>query len=172
MNTSTIGAASATFESLFSIDIDIEVYASNWAYCDRLSSYAARMVSHNRIDSLLYSNLFSSALNELLETVFRAHGAGGSFVCSVSRMANTDRIELTIPCKKEQAQFYFDAVRRLSQPNVAEHYHSALFAEGALDPDIGLFELAVDYDASIRLEAPDENTVHLTVDLVLEEAQA
>jgi hypothetical protein len=30
----------------------------------------------------------------------------------------------------------------------------------------------VDYDASIRLEALDENTVHLTVDLVLEETQA
>jgi hypothetical protein len=87
-------------------------------------------------------------------------------------MANTDRIELTIPCTTKQAQFYFDAVRRLSQPDVAEHYHSALFAEGVLDPDIGLFELAVDYDAFIRIEAPDENTVHLTVDLVLEEAQA
>jgi hypothetical protein len=87
-------------------------------------------------------------------------------------MANTDRIELTIPCKTEHAQFYFDAVRRLSHPDVAEQYHSALFAEGVLNPDIGLFELAVDYDASVRLEAINENTVRLTVDLVLEEAQA
>ena len=43
------------------------------------------MVSHNRSDSLLYANLLSSALNELLETAFIHHGPDGDFSCRVSR---------------------------------------------------------------------------------------
>lgn len=172
MKKTTVGAVGSTFEPLFQIDMDIDVFTSNWAYCDRLSSYAARMVSHNRIDSLLYSNLFSSALNELLETVFRAHGSGGSFICAISRLANKDRIELTIPCRAQDTQFYVDAMKRLARKDVAEQYRSALFAEGVLDPDIGLFELAVDYGASIRAEATSENTIRLIADLALEENQA
>jgi hypothetical protein len=159
------------FEPLFQISMDIDVFTSNWAYCDRLSSYAARMVSHNRIDSLLYSNLFSSALNELLETVFRTHGSGGSFVCSISRLANKDRIELTIPCEAREAQFYVDAMERLSRSDAAEQYRAALFVEGEVDPDIGLFELVVDYAASISVETTDGNTIRLTADLALEDTQ-
>jgi hypothetical protein len=172
MKKTKVDALGCTFEPLLQIGMDIDVFTSNWAYCDRLSSYAARMVSHNRIDSLLYSNLFSSALNELLETVFRAHGSGGNFMCSISRLANKDRIELTIPCKAREAQFYLDAMKRLSRSDVAEKYRSALFAEGALDPDIGLFELAVDYDASISVETTDENTIRLIADLALEDTLA
>jgi hypothetical protein len=172
MKKTSVDAVGGTFEPLFQIGMDIDVFTSNWAYCDRLSSYAARMVSHNRIDSLLYSNLFSSALNELLETVFRTHGSGGSFMCSISRLANKDRIELTIPCKAREAQFYVDAMERLSRTDVAEQYRSALFAEGALDPDIGLFELVVDYEASISVETTEENTIRLIADLALEDTQA
>ena len=46
--------------------VGIDDFASEWLHCDRISSYLARMVSHNRTDSLLYANLLSSALNELL----------------------------------------------------------------------------------------------------------
>jgi hypothetical protein len=172
MTKTKVDALGGTFEPLLQIGMDIDVFTSNWAYCDRLSSYAARMISHNRVDSLLYSNLFSSALNELLETVFRAHGPGGSFLCRISRLANKDRIELTIPCKAREAQFYLDAMKRLSRSDVAEQYRSALFAEGPLDSDIGLFELAVDYDASISVETADENTIRLVADLALEDTQA
>jgi hypothetical protein len=172
MKKTTVDAVSGAFEPLLQIGMDIDVFTSNWSYCDRLSSYAARMVSHNRTDSLLYANLFSSALNELLETVFRAHGSGGNFRCSISRLANKDRIELTIPCKGQDAQFYINAMERLSRSDVAEQYRSALFADGTLDPDIGLFELAVDYDASISVEKTDENTIRLVADLALEDTQA
>ena len=159
------------FELLLKIDMGIDVFASNWAYCDRLSSYMARMVSHNRTDSLLYSNLFSSALNELLETVFRSHRSGGSFVCSVLRCAEKDRIELTIPCDDDGTEFYRNAISRLSRPDAAEHYRAALFADGPIDPDIGLFELAVDYDAVLSVGETGSNSIRLIADLALEEPQ-
>ncbi|MGI6853530.1 ubiquinone biosynthesis methyltransferase UbiE [Mesorhizobium sp. 1B3] len=150
------------------VGMDIGAFASDWAYCDRLSSYIAKMVSHNRTDSLLYSNLLSSALNELLETAHRAHGASGKFVCSILRHGNKDRVELVIPNDLAGSDFYRTAVSRLSQENLAETYRTALFQEGSIDPTIGLMELAVDYNARLTIEPMDDGAVRLTADLTLE----
>lgn len=170
MATSENGAIGPTdFELLVKISIDMGVFSSNWAYCDRLSSYIAKMVSHNRTDSLLYSNLFSSAFNELLETAHRSHDNAGEFVCSVSRHAETDRIELSIPCGPAEAGFYKGAISRLSQPDIKDQYRAALFSDGPLDPAIGLLELAVDYDARLVVEEADESCIRLIVELSLEE---
>ncbi|KUM25318.1 hypothetical protein AU467_05120 [Mesorhizobium loti] len=164
-------ACGAHFERLLQIDMDVDVFSSNWSYCDRVSSYVARMIGHNRTDSLLYSNLLSSALNELLETVFRVHRPGGSFACSVSRLGKRDRIELIIPCDAAGARFYRDAMNRLQQDDVETQYRSALFAEGPLDPDIGLFELAVDYAATMSVEQVGKDAIRLVADLSLEETR-
>ncbi|MFC6486432.1 ubiquinone biosynthesis methyltransferase UbiE [Nitratireductor sp. GCM10026969] len=161
-------AAAESFELLVKVSMDMEVFSSNWAYCDRLSSYIAKMISHNRTDSLLYSNLFSSALNELLETAHRAHGRG-EFVCSVSRRAEKDLIELKIPCDAAGSHFYREAMSRLSQPDVGEQYRAALFSDGPLDPSIGLLELAVDYRARLAVEPAEESAVRLSAELSLEE---
>ncbi|BCH27624.1 hypothetical protein MesoLjLc_75080 [Mesorhizobium sp. L-8-10] len=159
------------FELLLELDMDIGVFCADWSYCDRISSYVAQMISHNRIDSLLYSNLFSSALNELLETAYRAHGPNGRFACRVSRCGELDRIELTIPCEGSATRFYLDASKRLARPDVAEQYRSALFSPGPLEPDIGLFELAVDYDAVFRIDAEQDNAIRLVADLSLEDTR-
>ena len=153
---------------LLEFDMDMGGFASNWAYCDRLSTYFARMISHNRSDSLLYSNLFSSALNELLETVYRLHAPAGSFVCSVARKGASDRIALTIPVDAETAGFYREAVALLNEGNVAARYHKALFADGALQPNIGLLELAVDYAARFSIEPADGTAIRLIAELTLE----
>lgn len=168
---SRTGTGGGDFELLLEVGMGVDAFSSNWAYCDRLSSYIARMVSHNRTDSLLYSNLFSSALNELLETVFRSHRSTGAFVCKVFRLARMDRIELTIPCDPPSLGFYRETMARLSRGDTAEQYRAALFAEGPLDPGIGLFELAVDYDAVISMEQLDDNLIRLTADFDLEDSQ-
>lgn len=164
-------ASNSGFEPLLEIGMEIDVFSSNWSYCDRLSSYVARMISHNRTDSLLYSNLFSSALNELLETVYRTHGEGGRFECKVLRLGHRDRIELTIPCDTAVAEFYGGAMKRLGRSDVAEQYRSALFSEGPLDPDVGLFELVVDYDATLRVETKDKHALCLIAELALEDTK-
>jgi hypothetical protein len=128
------------------------------------------MVSHNRADPLLYSNLLSSALNELLETAFRTHQGRGEIACSVSRAGQLDRIELTIPCDAAVRDFYRQALDALRRDDVAERYVDALLAEGALDPRIGLLELAVDYKARLSLGSTAADTVRLVADLALEEA--
>lgn len=161
--------ANGGFELLLRVDIGVDDFSSDWAYCDRLSSYVARMVSHNRADSLLYSNLFSSALNEMLETAFRSHRPGGNLACSVLRHAGTDRIELIIPCDGESSGFYSATLERLARPDVAEQYHRSLFSKGPLDPGVGLLELAVDYGAAMAIESVDDGAVRLAADLALED---
>ena len=130
----------------------IEAFASEWLHCDRISSYLARMVSHNRADSLLYANLLSSALNELLETAFVHHGPEGDFSCRVSRAGEADVIELDLPCDEHDiVLLHATAAQRLQQPDLAEIYHAALFSPGSADPHLGLLEVAVDYRARISI---------------------
>jgi hypothetical protein len=156
------------FSPLIEVDMEAEVFGADWAHCDNLSSYVARMVSHNRADSLLYSNLFSSALNELLETAFRAHASDGTFRCRIWRSGRTDRVELVIPCRAEQQVFYLDTVALAHHGDAAERYHGMLFSDRSFDTRTGLLELAVDYAAAITVEPEGDHAVRLTTDLVLE----
>ena len=157
---------------LVEISMGIEAFASEWLHCDRISSYLARMVSHNRTDSLLYANLLSSALNELLETAFAHHGPQGEFSCRVSRSGNADVIELELPCDEAALSFYSEASQRLKRPDVADLYQSALFAPGGVDPHLGLLEVAVDYRARISIVTDDGNRLKLAAEMALEGAAA
>jgi len=157
---------------LVEISLGIEAFASEWLHCDRISSYLARMVSHNRTDSLLYANLLSSALNELLETAFAHHGPEGDFCCRVSRAGNADVIELDFPCDAKTLSFYNEAAKRLQQADLTETYHSALFSGGKPDPHLGLLEVAVDYKAQISIQQEKGNRLKLAAELALEGATA
>jgi hypothetical protein len=154
-------------DQLLEVSIGIEDFSSEWLHCDRLSSYVARMVSHNRADSLLYANLLSSALNELLETVFSHHGPQGEFHCRVKRSGMKDVIELTLPCDEDALRFYNDAAALLQRRDVAEAYQAALFSPGAQDPRLGLLEVAVDYQAQISI-VPAGGQIILSAEMTIE----
>lgn len=164
--------ANNDFQPLLAIDMDVEVFASRWSNCDRLSSYVARMVSHNRTDSLLYSNLFSSAFNELLETAFRYHGESGRFLCEIHRAGPTDRIALSIPGSQDDFELYEKAVRQAGGDDAAKLYRDALFSGDEPDPIVGLLELGVDYKAALSLERLDGKGLMLVVDLRLEDPES
>ncbi|PLU80904.1 ubiquinone biosynthesis methyltransferase UbiE, partial [Sinorhizobium medicae] len=60
----------AAYEPLLQFEMEMGAFLSDWNHCDQLSSFMARMISHNRTDPVRHSNFFSSALNELLEVSF------------------------------------------------------------------------------------------------------
>jgi hypothetical protein len=157
-------------DQLLEVSMGIGDFSSEWLHCDRISSYVANVVSHDRSDSLLYANLLSSALNELLETVFAHHGPDGDFNCRVRRLGAKDVIELTLPCDDATLRFYQDAALRLGQRDVAELYQAALLSHGEQDPHLGLLEVAVDYQARISIH-PSGARLTLSAELVLEGAQ-
>ena len=157
-------------DQLLEVSMAIDDFSSEWLHCDRISTYVASIVSHERSDSLLYANLLSSALNELLETVFAHHGTGGVFNCRVRRSGPKDIIELTLPCDDATLRFYQDAVQRLGRRDVAELYRSALLSHGEQDPHLGLLEVAVDYQARISI-VPAGARLTLSAEMALEGAQ-
>ena len=156
------------FELLMRVQLDMGDYSADWGHCDRLATYVARMVSHNRADSLQYANLFSTAFNELLETAFRHHSKEGQIACTVLRAGAVDRIELSIPCDAALKTFYTDSVQSLAKTDFVESYVSALLNDGPLDPRIGLLELAVDYNARLSLKHESAALVCLVAELTLD----
>jgi len=153
---------------MIQVDMKIQSFLSTWLHCDHISSYLARMVSHNRSDSVRYANLFSSAFNELLEIAFRTRHPGGELACKVLRHGELDRIEITFPCTQEERNFFHDAVRQTENSNTRERYMSALSGDLAPSRRVVLLELAVDYNATLRVEDVGSNIVKLVVDLPLE----
>jgi len=154
-------------DQLLELSMGIEDFSSEWLHCDRISSYVARMVSHDRADSLLYANLLSSALNELLETVFSNHGPQGEFSCRVRRSGTKDVIELTLPCDETTLGFYTGVAGVLQRQDIAEIYQSALFQPGGQDPRLGLLEVAVDYQGKISV-APAGDRLTLSAEMMIE----
>jgi len=161
-------AGAPTFAPMIQIDMEIKTFVSAWRHCDYVSTYMARMISQSRSDSVRHSNLFSSAFNELLEVAFRTRHADGELACRVSRHGATDRIELTFPCVPEERQFYGEAVSQVAGSEVRERYLNSVSGDLAPSREVVLLELAVDYNATIRLDDAGADTITLVVDLPLE----
>lgn len=156
------------FAPLIKFYMDTKEFCSSWSNCDYISNFFAHMISHNRSDSVRHSNLFSSALNELLEVAFRGCHPGGGLTCRVSRLGEIERVELTFPCVSKERQLYEEAIAQLDGTGARERYLSSLSERVAPGPEMVLLELAIDYDAKLRLEGADANSVTLIVDLPLE----
>jgi hypothetical protein len=164
MDHHAIPGTTRDFLALIEIAMDAREFSAHWAQCDFVATYLARMISHNRGDSTLYSNLFSSAANELLEIAYRIHKRTGMVTCKVSRSGDIDRVEIRIPCASRDALFLLEAADRLHLPDSERRYLEALTSEIGTDPDIGLLELTQDYGAVVSISADDELTT-MTVDL-------
>jgi hypothetical protein len=162
-------AGTAFFEPVIQFDMDIKAFLSAWFHCDHIATYLARMISHNRSDSVRHSNLFSSAFNELLEVTFRTRHSGGDLACKVSRKGATDRIELTFPCTQDERQFYESVVSHAADPDTQERYLSSVSGDVAPSREVVLLELAVNYNATLQLGQADADMITLLVDLSLEE---
>jgi hypothetical protein len=157
------------FEPLLEIILPCSEFLADWSHCDRMATYLARQVSFARSDPEYFSNLLSSALNELLEAVFRARPESGQLRCCLSRAGSIDRIAISLPCEEAIEAFFRGSIDAASGAGAMEHYEAALLAQGTLDPAIGLFELALDYGAQFRFGRESDGQILLTADLVLED---
>ncbi|MCY4263530.1 MAG: hypothetical protein OXE78_01570 [Gammaproteobacteria bacterium] len=157
------------FKPLLEFDLDASHIDSHWEYCTHIANFVARMVSQNRTDPFMYSNLLSTSLNELLETVYRTDKEPGQLHFCILRDGDTDRIELSIPCPQKEQEFFTDLVDKVYAPDATDIYLGFLFAEGELDRRIGIYELALNYDAQIEVNLTNNKTVQLIVDVTLNE---
>lgn len=157
------------FRPLLEFDLDTTVLDDQWVYCDFMSSFVANMVSHNRTDPFMFSNLLSATLNELFETVYRTKKEAGQFHFRMLKMESVDRITMVVPCSRDEQQFYLNTVEEIRAPDASDKYLELLFADDGLDRRVGLFELAISYNAQMSAVAVEDKAVSLTVDLVIEQ---
>lgn len=160
--------AEAVFEPLLRFEMEMGTFLSEWQHCDHLSSYLARIVSHNRTDPVRHSNFFSSALNELLEVSFRSGAASGHIVLAILRHGPVEQIQMTFPCPAEQIPFYREAVSKVDRGDAHARYLDSISTDMAPSRESILLDLAINFDASIRIEEGTSPAVTLIVDLPLE----
>jgi len=154
------------------LDLDFGDFCSDWGHCDRLSGYLARMVSHNRGDPRLFANLYSTAVNELLEAVFRSHGETGKLECSVQREGGLDRVVLTFPADEATYRTYEEIIAKVAGEDAEAHYLRALFADEEPGAGLGLLELGVDYGARLAVERCNDARMRLVAEFALEDEVA
>ena len=168
MDRAEIESAEAAFEPLLQFEMEMAAFLSDWHHCDQLSSFMARMISHNRTDPVRHSNFFSSALNELLEVSFRGGSPDGRIGCVVYRQGPTERVKLTFPCPPGQRQFYREAVSKTRKGNAYARYLDAISTDLSPSREAVLLDLSINFDANVRLEESNPPSITLVVDLPLE----
>lgn len=161
-------AGGSDFEALLHFTMEIETFASNWVYCDQLSTFLARTVSHNRTDSVRFASLFSMILNELLEVVFRARHSGGNLECRILRSGNWDRIDLSYPCSEDERAFIMKVLAE-TDGDVLGRYLSSLSSGMTSNREVALLELMINYRALVGTGDVSKDMVRLIVDVPLEE---
>ncbi|MCZ4094237.1 ubiquinone biosynthesis methyltransferase UbiE [Sinorhizobium psoraleae] len=161
-------AADGHFEPLLQVEMAMGTFLSDWHNCDQLSTFMARMISHNRTDPIRHSNFFSFALNELLEVSFRGGSLDGRIGCAVYRHGPIERVKLTFPCPPGQRQFYREAVSKTRRGNAYARYIDAISTELAPSREVVLLDLAINFDARLRLEESDPPQITIVIDLPLE----
>lgn len=158
----------APYRPMIEVELGIEELQAEWLHCDCIANFVANMISHNRSDSVRHANLFSSALNELLELAFRAPRLPeGRMVCSVLRQGPVERVALTFPATDSDAAFYDKAVGAAGEPDAEERYLTAL-ARRSEPAHQKLTSLVLECNARVSVTRADAHSITLWVDLPLE----
>ncbi|WP_027997372.1 hypothetical protein [Sinorhizobium arboris] len=168
MHGAEIQPTEAPFEPLLQFEMEMGAFLSDWNHCDQLSTFMARMISHNRSDPVRHSNFFSSALNELLEVSFRGGSPDGRIGCAVYRWGPTERVEVTFPCPPGQRQFYREAVSKTRDGDAHARYLDSISTDLAPSREAVLLDLSINFDADVRLDESEPPSITLVVDLPLE----
>jgi hypothetical protein len=135
--------------AMLAVEMDFAMFSSDWANCDRLSDYVAAMISHDQSDPVRYANVFSSAVNELLEYSFRIGTGGGRLLCEISRIGEIDRVALSFPSAEEARSRFISHLAAIVSVDVAPRYLEMLHGYDAVEPEDALLGLKANFDASI-----------------------
>lgn len=94
----------------------------------------------------------SSAVNELLELVYRLGAGQGSAALAVVHADEQLEIRLTLPLEPEQAGQVQQEVARLREMDARSVYFEQLGQSAALSPLFGMLHLMADYGARIDVD--------------------
>lgn len=166
--TSPAGRRTGGSVELVGLDLPQGLFTSEWRHCSAVSSYLADVVAQHRDDPMYFRNLFSSAANELFETLFRLAAPEGLIRCTVGTLDGAEIIRLEADCGEAGAALVETIRASLASAEPDALYLSALLSTGPLDLATGLLELVVDFNATVTLERLDSRRVRIEAILDLE----
>ncbi len=139
--------------------VSADSFSMDWAHCDQLSNYLARVVGFDRADTFIFSNLLSTVLNEILEAIFLNHANDGSIVLSLYQSGEDTVIISDIPVDEEANAFYVTTASDIEKGDASEMYRREMIKEKEVSRAIGFYELAADYGARIGVKEQFESGV-------------
>lgn len=135
---------------------DMPGFLMDWQRCDQLSNYLAEVLSFTKSDPFAYTNLLSSIINEVLESIF-CHNAGyGQLGLQLSETSSTTTLCAEFAADEETQCLFRQTIDRLTQEDPVQLYESMLFQVSDRDVhDLCLYEIAADY--GVRLSIADSS---------------
>ncbi|MFZ3048566.1 MAG: hypothetical protein WA151_21845 [Desulfatirhabdiaceae bacterium] len=158
-------ADSMTMPEAIRVCCDMPGFVADWRRCDHFSNFLAESFSLAKADPFAFSNMLSTIINEVLETIFY-HNAGHGFLTlqlSEENTATVLRAEFTVD--HSTRLMYEHIVDTLANQDPVVLYEQLLFQVSSLDSrDICLYEIAADYGARLTIEtARQPGVICLTV---------
>ena len=132
---------------------DMPGFIADWRRCDQLSNFLAESFSLVKADPFAFSNMLSTIINEVLETIFYHNAGWGSLLLQLSE-ENVATVLLAEFAVDDRARSLYERIAAtLATQDPVALYEQLLFQVSSADTrDICLYEIAADYGARLTVE--------------------
>ncbi len=146
-------ADSMTMPPAIRVCCDMPGFVADWRRCDQLSNFLADAFSLAKADPFAFSNMLSTIINEVLETIFCNNAGWGSLILQLSEENTATVLRAEFSVNDSDRSMYERIVTTLATQDPVVLYEQLLFQISSVDTrDICLYEIAADYGACLTVE--------------------
>lgn len=132
---------------------DMSGFIADWRRCDQLSNFLAEAFSLVKADPFAFSNMLSTIINEVLETIFYNNAGKGSLILQLREENAVTILRAEFAVDDCTRSLYERIITSLSTQNPVALYEQLLFHVSSADTrEICLYEIAADYGVRLTLE--------------------
>ena len=144
---------SMTMPPAIRVRCDMPGFVADWRRCDQLSNFLAEAFSLVKADPFAFSNMLSTIINEVLETIFYHNAGWGSLKLQLSEENAVTVLRAEFAVDDSARSMYERIVTTLAAQDPVVLYEQLLFQVASVDTrDICLYEIAADYGARLTVE--------------------
>ncbi len=145
-------ADSMTMPPAIRVCCDMPGFVADWRRCDQLSNFLAEAFSLAKADPFAFSNMLSTIINEVLETIFYHNAGSGSLMLQLSEERATTVLHAEFAVDDSARSLYERIVTELATHDPVALYEQLLFQVSSVDTrDICLYEIAADYGVRLTV---------------------
>jgi len=151
----------------------LQGYLNDWQHCSQLSDYLAQFVSTKQIDPDSFSNLLSTILNEVLESIYHYSKKDGNVIIDIYNQDFCVIVKAAIPVDQQSHSFYNNVLYEINNNNPNDLYSNELkryLAEtdsSTSHTAMGFYEIVSEYGAKIALHENKPDKITLSIQFCL-----